>query len=50
MSNLGWLTLPVKCRICGHEHVAVCDEETDTDSLECPECGNMTSEEVGEWE
>ena len=39
----GWKTVTVKCRICGHEHVAVYPEDVlDEECIECHKCGHMT--------
>jgi len=39
-----WHSEPIKCRMCGHEWVAVYEDGTDDACLECPNCGHMTGE------
>lgn len=39
-----WFSGPAECRICGHTYHAVWPAGTDSDRLECPECGHNTVE------
>jgi hypothetical protein len=42
----GWYCATAVCRVCEHSYIAVFPEACDEDYMECPRCGNMTSEAV----
>lgn len=47
----GWIVSDTKCRICGHEMVAVYPASTpEPENLQCGKCGNMTAEPVEDEE
>ena len=46
-NSLGrWLTGPVRCRLCDYRWVAVIELGEYVPDLECPNCGNMSGEQV----